>query len=323
LGYLGGSLSQVFLIQPRLWVFMIGKLFWPVDFSADYTLENIDGLSTPAACALLTVVLLLQGWLAYRSPIGALGVAIYWLGLATVSNFMPLNRFLADRFYYLPLAGGAMQLFALLLLLLPNKTAFRALLAACLVAVFPLTLLTVIRQQVFTNNFTLWTDTIKVSPFSSGAHNGLGSALAHRDQIDAAIAEYHKALQLQPDWFQAEINLGNAYVQKGNIPLAVHFYEKALDDYPRIPDAHNNLGVLLLRQGNVDAAMAHFQKALELNPYYELAHVNLGTVLMRKGRLQDAVAEFQEALQIEPGEPQAQAGLAAAEAKLGAPVTSP
>ena len=50
LHYLGGSFSQVFLIQPRLWAFMMAKLVWPVQFSADYTLENVAGLS-PASRA--------------------------------------------------------------------------------------------------------------------------------------------------------------------------------------------------------------------------------------------------------------------------------
>jgi hypothetical protein len=72
LHYLGGSLGQVFLIQPQLWVFMMGQLLWPANLSADYTLEDMSLPSTPAAVAILLVVAGLQAWLARRSRIGAL-----------------------------------------------------------------------------------------------------------------------------------------------------------------------------------------------------------------------------------------------------------
>lgn len=98
LSYRDGSLFRVFLIQSRLWVFMMGKLLWPTQLSADYTLENISGLTTPVALVILAIVVSFQGWLAWRSRLGALGAAFYWLGLVTVSNFTPLNRILADRF---------------------------------------------------------------------------------------------------------------------------------------------------------------------------------------------------------------------------------
>jgi tetratricopeptide (TPR) repeat protein len=312
--YFGGSFSTAMQNQPRFWVFMMGKIIWPTGLSADYTPENV-GIQLAPALLILLAVLGLQGWLAWKSKVGALGVAVYWLGLATVSNFIPLNRFLADRFYYLPLAGVALQLFAVFLFVLQIRPAFWALFALLIAALLPFTWLTVVRQSIFTDNFTLWTDTIRVSPFSSGAHNGLGSALAHRGEVDAAIAEYDKALQIWPDWFQAEINLGNAYVQKGDVPDAVHYYEKSLKDYPNIPDAENNLGVLLLRQGKVDEAMTRFEKASELNPYYEYAHVNLGTAFARKGRLADAIAEFEKAVLINPDDSQAQTDLAQARAQ--------
>ena len=142
LSFLGGSFGQMLQVQPRFWVFMMGKLIWPVHFSADYTVENVAGLSTLVALVILVGVVALQGWLATRSRIGALGVAIYWLGLATVSNLIPLDRPLADRFYYVPLAGISMQLLAMLLMARDKPRVLGIVVTCCFFVAVPLTGLT-------------------------------------------------------------------------------------------------------------------------------------------------------------------------------------
>ena len=199
LSYLGGSFPQVFLLQPRLWVFMMGKLLWPTHLSADYAPVDEIGPSAALSLVILGVVVSLQAWLACKNRIGALGVAIYWLGLATVSNFIPLNRPEADRFYYLPLAGFAMQLLALLLMTLGSHRRFWMTMVPCTAVILPLTFLTLAREKVFADEFSLWSDTLQVSPLSSVAHNCLGMALFQRGQMDDAIVQYQKSpLEIEP-----------------------------------------------------------------------------------------------------------------------------
>jgi tetratricopeptide (TPR) repeat protein len=299
LSYLGGSFSQVFLIQPRLWVFMMGKLFWPTCFSADYTLENVSGLPTWLALAILVIVVLLQTWLASKNRIGALGVAIYWLGLATVSNFIPLNRILGDRFYYLPLAGSAMQLLALLLMILRYRLGFWIVWTTLFAAILPLPFLTVDREAVFANEFSLWNATLRVSPFSSTAQNNLGSIFFQEGQTDKAISLYQKALEIASNNGFAHNNLGLAFSQKGQLDEAMAEFQKALDIDDSDAEAHYNLGNALLQKGQIDTAITHFQKALEINPHYGYAYNNLGLALFQKGQIDEATAKFQKALEID------------------------
>ena len=335
--YLGGSFFQVFLPQSQLWVFMMGKLFWPVQLSADYTLENLSGISVPFALAIAIIVILLQVVLAAKSRLGAMGVAIYWLGLSTVSNFIPLNRILADRFYYLPLIGVAMQLLPLLLLTLKSRCGFWVALAPFLSALLPLTALTFARQDIFANEFSLWSDTIQVSPLSSVAHNNLGialsqkgqvdegiiqfqnaleidptyalahsnlgNALVQRGRVDEAIFQFQKALELNPYLFQADNSLGNALLQKGRVDEAMFQFQKALELNPRLAETYNNLGHALSLKGQVDEAMALLKKSLEINPYDAKTHCNLGVIFSEKGQLDEAITQFQKALEINPNFP--------------------
>ena len=316
LTWLGGSFFQVLVIQPRLWVFMMGQLAWPTHLSADYTLENVAGLSTPVAFLILLLVLLFQAWLAVKSRIGALGVATYWLGLATVSNFVPLYRILADRFYYLPLAGVSMQLLALLLMTLRSRPGFwmaAALLGGTLV---PLTWLTLSREEVFADEFSLWSDTVQVSPYSSNAHCDLAVALSDRGRVDEAIQQVQEALKIAPNDPDNHNNLGRYFAQKGQMDEAIAQFQKALEIDPDMAKAHDNFGCALLVKGQVDEAIGELQKALQINPNYADGHFNLGLAYIRKGAVERAIEQFQETLQLNPDDSGARTELAKAQAEL-------
>jgi tetratricopeptide (TPR) repeat protein len=305
--YLGGSLSNVFWIQPRVWVFMMGQIAWPTHLSADYTAENIRGYSTTGAIAVLVLVISFQGWLANKSRIGALGVALYWLALATVSNFVPLYRFTADRFYYMPLAGLSLQLFALLTL--PrSQTAFRIAAGSIFLSLFSLAALTLKRQAVFSNQYALWTETLRISPYSEVAHTGLGIEFRNRGQTDKARQQFEMA----PNYYLAQNNLANMYYEDGKVDAALNHYQKAIDLNPNYPEAHDNFGMALERKGQMEDAIVQFKKTIELNPEYVDAHTNLGIALWSKGQAPEALAEFEKAARLRPNDPATQKNLAMA-----------
>jgi tetratricopeptide (TPR) repeat protein len=297
--FLGGSFAQVFWIQPQLWVFMLGKLVWPVQFSVDYRLEEVTGFAPPFALAILIVFVLLQAWLAANSRLGTLGVAIFWAGLMTVSNFIPLFCPVADRFYYLPLAGVAMQLLALIVMTWRSGWGFWPAVAPLLGALVPLTLLTLAREQVFANELALWTDTIQVSPRSSIGHMNVGNALLASGRVDQAITEFKRALEINPNYAEAHYNLGNALFGKGQLDEALAQYQRAAETKPTFALAHYNLGIALLQKGRADEAIIQFQAALALHPNAE-AHNNLGNAFLQKHQPDNAIAEYQKALEMDP-----------------------
>ena len=314
LHYLGGSFFHFLLIQPHLWVFMFGKLLWPTQLSADYTLGNTAGLPTLIVLGILCAVVYFQSLLASTSRMGALGVAIFWLGLVTVSNFIPLYRPVADRFYYLPLVGVAMQVLALLLLALPMPWRFWPVVLLLLGALLPFTIGTLTRQAVFSSDKTLWTDTLLVSPSSSQAHYNLGSLLAQNGQLDEAVAEFQRGLAIAPDDVKARNNLGSTLLQLGREDEAMAQFQKTVDIDPGFSKAHYNLGLILYRRKQLDDAIAEYQKALAGDPNYADAHNNLGIALFEKGKDANAISEFQAALRLRPNYTDAQNNLARAQA---------
>jgi len=73
---------------------------------------------------------------------------------------------------------------------------------------------------------------IESPEISSKLHFNLGVAHANRGEIKAAIEEYKKALELNPEYEKAYFNLANCYQQLGMINEAIMAYKKFLKYCP-------------------------------------------------------------------------------------------
>ena len=62
-----------------------------------------------------------------------------------------------------------------------------------------------------------------------------------------------------------------------------HFF-KALEINPNYAEAQNSLGVALARQGRLKEAIYHFKEALRLSPDYAKARTNLAIALQEAGK---------------------------------------
>lgn len=193
--YIGGSLEMVFEIQPRIWTFLLGLIFWPLHLSADYMPQNLSGISLRVAWIILGIFLTLQVWLSWKSRVSALGCFLFWLGLVPVSNFIPIYRPIADRFLYLPMAGLALVL-AGTMALITRPFLSRGLTLAMAVVIVILAGLSWQRQSIFASSYDLWQDTLRKSPFSETAANNLGYACMERREYDSALRAFEQALQI-------------------------------------------------------------------------------------------------------------------------------
>ncbi len=158
---------------------------------------------------------------------------------------------------------------------------------------------------------------LEIQPNYEEAHNNLDSALFPKGQVDEALAQFQKAMELQPNDPEAHNNLGSVLFQKGQVDEAIAHYQKALELQPNYPDAQNNLGFGLLQKGRVDEAIAHFERAVELQPNYPDAHNNLGIALFQKGRVDEAIAHFQIAVELRPDSAEAHFNLGSALVQKG------
>jgi tetratricopeptide (TPR) repeat protein len=146
-----------------------------------------------------------------------------------------------------------------------------------------------------------WVKALAMQPNDERAHYGFGQTYLRADRIDDAIAQFRESIRVKPHYAEAHDGLGLALGRAGLASESMDQFRLALDDNPSYAEAHNNLGLALGRAGNLSESMEQFHLALKDNPSYAEAHNNLGSALLDEHHSSDAVLEFKSALEANPG----------------------
>jgi len=131
-------------------------------------------------------------------------------------------------------------------------------------------------------------------------YNDLGYALFLNGNIDDAIKNYMKAVELDPHLSTAFYNLGLAYRRLGDYKNAVKFYNKAVALNPEEPDYYYNVGIVYRLKGEPEKAIKSYLKAIQLNSENENYYNNLGNAYYDLGMLDKAIESYKRAVEINP-----------------------
>ena len=140
---------------------------------------------------------------------------------------------------------------------------------------------------------------------SAWAWTNRGHALREKNDLEAAIQSYRRALENEPECLPAINGLGNAYRELKDLDKALTSYEHALTLDPKYVEAWVNKGAVLRDLGRLNDALESLNFAISLNPNIPAAFSNLGLVLDSMNRPADALAAFERALTLQPDYPEA------------------
>ena len=154
-------------------------------------------------------------------------------------------------------------------------------------------------------------------PNESLLYNISGACYKQIGQLEEAFKSFQKAVDLKPDYAEAQYNLGVTIHELGQMDSAIKCYERALAIQHAYPNAHNNLGQILLESGQPDAAMSHFEWAVAYQPEFSEAHNNLGSSLIALRQVNTAVTHYEKAVAIKPDYQLAYNNLGIAYQRLG------
>lgn len=90
----------------------------------------------------------------------------------------------------------------------------------------------------------------------------LGRQYYQQQNWEAAINNYLKALELQPDYFGTYYALGYSYFQDGQWENAIANYLKAIELKPDLIDCHQNLGYAYIKLGQWHQALNYYNQLL-------------------------------------------------------------
>jgi len=116
----------------------------------------------------------------------------------------------------------------------------------------------------------------------------LANILLDQGNADQAIAEYKKALSLNPTSTADLYSLGQAYLAKGSLDDARAQFEKIIKLAPQEYGGYYGLGQTYYKAGDNQSAIEQFEKVINLKEDFLYARADLGYALADLGRIDEA-----------------------------------
>ena len=154
-----------------------------------------------------------------------------------------------------------------------------------------------------------WQRAARAQPGSADVLAHLGRAHALAGQLEAAVANLRKALELDSRHVDAQVLLADTYVQQ-DLGLAVAAYRRALELDPAHAKARFKLGSLLVATDAAEEGLDHLRQAHRALKKDLSAHRHFLLILKNAGRYREAVETYRLALEQFPGDAGLQRGMA-------------
>ncbi|MDH3336381.1 MAG: sulfotransferase [Gammaproteobacteria bacterium] len=120
-------------------------------------------------------------------------------------------------------------------------------------------------------------------------------------QTQAAIDEYLRLLQRQPDCAVAHFNLALLYKNEQYFSEAMAAYENAVRlGIDQVEEVYSNMGTLYSEMQDAEKAREMYERALEISPDYVPALFNLAGHFEESGEKQLAIEHYERILCIDP-----------------------
>jgi len=118
--------------------------------------------------------------------------------------------------------------------------------------------------------------------------------------LDGAIADFDRAIELDPKDDAPYFNRAQAKWQKKDGTGAIADYTRAIELGSQNPAAYNNRGNARSENNDRDGAIADYTHAIELKPDYARAYYNRAVTKQAKGDTTGAEADFKTAEKLDP-----------------------
>jgi len=125
-------------------------------------------------------------------------------------------------------------------------------------------------------------------------------SLAQANQIEQALAEFDRAIEIAPHFVEALCNRGAILLALKRHAEALQSFDAALGINPSLFEGWNNRGNALSELGRFEEAIACYDRALTLRPQTFQVLLNRGNALIGAQRAADALTSYEQALAIEP-----------------------
>lgn len=131
--------------------------------------------------------------------------------------------------------------------------------------------------------------------------NMKGLFLLTRQKYDDAEATFTEAIRIDPAFAKAYNNRGLVELARNNFEVAARDFQKGIDIDPKYVDAYNNFGFACYQSGHDEQALSAFNQAIQLSPGYINAYNNRAMLFLRAEKYAEAAEDFTKAIAIQDG----------------------
>ena len=342
------TLIERLLTQPRVILFYVSLLIYPVPsrlmllYDIDVSKSFFDPWTTLPAMVGLLLIVAFALVKARQWPLVSFCVLFFFINHAIEGSFLPLEliyehrNYIPSMFLFVPVAIAARWVF--------RKFSGNRVLRGLLIAAFCFVVAdqghtTYMRNEILSDEKTLWLDNLEKAPNSSRVHALLGKTLLNEGEYQQALDEFREAIRLkrwvnltEPAIYQCYI--GNFFLdvmgddkkaeshyersleytysheyfngmamvnlKRGNLAQAEDLVQRAMTIRPGMPDYRNNYALVLLKQGRLDEAIASGRKALELKKNYGAPNGIIAEALHQKGLTAESITYWEKYVRREP-----------------------
>jgi protein O-mannosyl-transferase len=286
-----------FLVQFKVVIFYYIKQFiFPFNLNVDsgfpFTEFTTDWKIFFSIALITSIILVVIKW---GNVWIKLGCGWFFLTILPTSSIIPLNDLAVEHRMYLPMSLGLCLVTGWFISSAKKNTQ----LIFFIFVVIICGVLVGNRNEVWTSELTLWSDSVIKNPNSPRVHNNLGKAYYEAGKLK--IARYHleKSLSSISDYMKNQYNIKNSirYLKRKSISDKT-FLENNISKTNYIllkfdfAEPHYNLANIYLELEQFDNAEFEYRAALKLKPNYYSAELGLGSVKNKKKEYNLAIEHF-------------------------------
>lgn len=288
------------LTQPRVIMTYLRLLVFPVNQNLLYDFRISDRLfDGKTLLSLVSIVFLFLGGLRLYKVNRLYSFGIFWflITLMVESTVIPIRHVIFEHRIYLPSVGFFLAAAVLLFRLTEKKNLF---VPACMIIVLIFSVLTVKRNWVWKDGVTLWQDVVRKSPGQARPYYNLGYEYLKEREPEGALQNFSKALEINPEYFDAYNNRSQVYFDLGQLDKAFEDISRAIRVDDGRAEAYLNRGMIIRQMGQYVPAIRDFSQAIELDPKNYVYYTNRGMTYGNTGQYDLALNDLDKALELNP-----------------------
>jgi len=143
-----------------------------------------------------------------------------------------------------------------------------------------------------------YTKAINLNPKFANAYNNRAGSYSRIGKKQQAINDYTEAIKINPNFATAYNNRGSTRSDLDDKLGAINDFNEAIKIDPKHDSAYNNRGVYYSNLGNTQKAIDDFNEAIRINSKYATPYNNRGLAYSNLGNTQKAIDDFNEAIRI-------------------------